>query len=840
MAEEKEITSIEYYEHKFKRLLPGKTDIYPGLYNESILKTKAKTAAQAHVPDDSLKDPNDATSEKGWIAPYDYYKEDTRQFNSDRSVSNGMVQKSDAAEDSDIFYKNLYWWNEDLHNWCVYKSDCINFPYLNSFYLHVWNGLNKWVPATYSFYADWTEKFAPLQNSIIYNKLQRGECIVMHRGAMKDTPNKWAFTNGPLTINHGFVLKKSDKFSVNSDNNFQTIRWSTPKHIQSSSEYEDANRLMRLNSDGEMFLVDIRFRSGFAATDSYKLILDHGHPWCQGHKFNACDKGTSYSCTFENFTSDESNGHLVYKKESQCNSYNNLDRTIYWNNTLANGITNKAITSDFIDKFGDTNIKTPLNYRGEVYNHILLNAFAMEKVFAVYFYKQDPTTGNAVLLQNNWLNQDIADDDPDKITVNGVTTAPIYMSYIDIQMLFYKGMREYWTMPARRSNGRTEVYSYDVWKIKNYPMLVAILSMLHPASTTDPGEYFNYEYAEQEEFVSAIVDGIHYATVPTVLFNINNDTTTGKLQVGELRLLPLIAAGMSELYKPQVSDYILTAFTGGILNGVFTQGSSFGENVLGAALGVVGFSVLGGPGAVLALYAINVYQKHKNANTIEMPKWSVNIYNYTETNSVYSLDSIEMRGSQQDQNYCNSVSTGLLNGLNSGFDRTKHIENYDSTLWGGYKVFIATKPVITDPVTSNLREGLSIGNPAVYRLPSGDILLASQLHWGGKNYLIGGPGDKVYNSVQYADKFINEVCQGYFGKGLDKTIDVHWLKEYKIEKDQDSQESGLVNNAALESGFVFEQINNNNTERFKMTVETTRPVVITSVSGENVDTAKKW
>lgn len=838
MAEEKVMNSIEYYEHQFKRLLPGKTDTFPGFYKDSVLKTKAKTADPQTPRDDRLTDPNDATSEKGWIAPYDYYKEDTRVFNNDRNVTNGMVQKSELAEDTDVFYKNLYWWCEDLHNWCVYKSDCVNFPYLNSFYLHVWNGLNKWVPAIYSFYADWNEKFAPVQNTIIFNKLQRGEAIVMHRGAMKDTPSKWAFSNGPLTVNHGFVLKKTEKFSVNSDNNFQTIRWSTPRHIESFSEYEDANRKMTINADGEAFLVDIRFRSDFAATDSYKLILEHGHPWCQGHKFNACDRGTSYSCTFHNFTSDE-NGHLIWKKESQCQSYNDLDRVAHWKNTYKDGLTNKAITQDFIDKYGNENIMTPLDYRGEVYNHILLNAFAMEKVFAVYFYKKDPITGQATLLENNWSNQDLPEGHPDIVTINGKTSAPVYMSYVDIQMMFYKGMRDYWTMPH---GGSTERFSYDVWKIKNYRMLLTVMSMLHPANAADPDAYFNYDYSVQEEFVSATVDGIHYTTYPTVLFSINNDTTTGELKVGELRILPLIAANMAALSEPRDIDYVLSMFLPGLMNGIVATGS-FANNVAATALGIVGFSLLGGPGAALAMYAFNVYQKHKNANTIEMPPWNVNTYTFMESNGTYTFPpagGIVMYGSYQDQNYCNTVANGILTALNYGFDRTKHIENYDSTFWGGYKVFIATMPTISDAATSNLREGLSIGNPAVYRLPTGDILLASQLHWGGKNRLIGGPGDNVYNSVQYADKFINEVCQGYFGKGLDKTIDQHWLKEYKLEKDQDSNESGLVSNAALEFGYAFEQINNNNTERFKMSVETNRPVVITSVSGENVDAAKKW
>ena len=137
-----------------------------------------------------------------------------------------------------------------------------------------------------------------------WTKLDRGEYIVMHRGALKNTPNNWLFSNGPLTINHAFVLKKADRYSVNSENNFQAIRWSSPKHIVNTTEYSQADDLMKISVAGNTFYVDFYIRDEFARTDSMwvmfttdannKEIPAHS-PFYSNHQLNCCHRKSSGS-----------------------------------------------------------------------------------------------------------------------------------------------------------------------------------------------------------------------------------------------------------------------------------------------------------------------------------------------------------------------------------------------------------------------------------------------------------------------------------------------------------------------------------------------------------------
>ncbi len=851
MAEEKVMNSISYYEREHKRIDPRPDNTYyvNGFYQESELKSKDKTRNAPNYADNSLQDESQATSDHGWIAPYDFYKENVHTTNPSTNVNNGFIQTEDETANSVFKFKDQYWWCEDLHNWCVYTTDCVNNPYLNSFYLNVWNGLDNWVPATYSFSADKTAKFSPLQNKIIQKKIDRGECIVMHRGALKNTPSEWKFSNGPLVINHAWILKKSETYSVNSENGFQAIRWSTPKHIVNNSEYSEADKLMRVTAGGLTFKVDIKVRKAFADTNSmWKMFAEdkkstdkttpHNLAFYSKHQMNACDYKTSYRCTFEYPVCENGgtgDGSVTWIEESQCNAYNHFGRTLYWR-TDSSGITNKAIDDDFKKKYGDENVKSPLNFRVCKYNHLLMNSMAMEKIFAVHIYMVG--TDGDVLLPNIWINKNAPEED--RRSYSGGTSYPIYMSYVDICMLFFNGsIVSDWNMPGNKDEGdRSVPFTKDgVWKIKNYPMVITLLSMLQRADQ-DPenvNKFFDMDYSKAQKWLAKTVDTLNTtASYFTVLYRPKEPDSDGTNYVMRY-----------EFYRPitqkdqDQATYIARYVA-----------DNFDNENLGTVAGVAVDVLCPIWGAVdLLTYAFSDDKKSKipeqlaNCARMTFIKKDDNTLELNTVND-YTLyiDHADRNTNDSGYKQMGLIVEKMLNSL-TGSQRIEYIDSMIT--WPGYKEYFAISDALFEPSTSNLREGLSISAPPVYRLPTGDIALCSQLHWAGENRLLGGPGDSnldnpAEDSVDKANRFINSQCRLYFGAGNNKTIDDHWLKEYKTEADISSKDFGLVENQSLQTGYVFEQINNNNTEKLKMTVTTFRPIVITTISGENVDTAKKW
>lgn len=853
MANEKIMNSISYYEREHKRLNPEpyKTSTFPGFYQEAVLKSKEKTNEVKNIKDDALQDEKDATTDKGWISPYDYYKDHSHVVDSRTDVNNGFLQADDVTNNNIFKYKDQYWWCEDLHNWCIYKSDCVNYNYLNSFYLHVWNGLDNWVPATYSFKVNYSEKFAPLQNKIIDKKLRNSECIIMHRGALRNT-NDWKFGNGPLTINQAFILKKADKYTVNSENNFQAIRWSSPKHIINESEYSEADDLMRIVVGGKEYYMDIYVRDGFAKTNSmWKMFgndennkaVPQRSPFFSSHQLNCCHRRSSGSCTFTypvcKNPGDGYDGSVSWEKESQCNSYNdNFPRVVYWKNANPNvpNYKNKAIPDDereaFVYNCGDEDVITPLNYRFCKYNHLLMSSMAMEKIFAVQIYGRN-SDGNLYLLPNIWMNSDApaADKRSDGTTNNN---PPIYMSYLDITMLCFKSSMSggtNWTMPGNVNDESHSTVEYDrdsIWKPKNYGMIVTLLSMFERADQdpSDKNKFFNADYNDStKKWIANTIDTISTGALYfTVLYQVAPEAN-GKVQINR-----------QEFYRPFTPEML----------GDPTTSYVWDTNRWAYAIPVI--DVFIGLGDLMSWGFSDDKEKY-----VQDQYTNCAVMNYTVSDGTYTFESLKDYTTSigdADENTDKSTLSGLhehskiiqnmLNSLTNG----QRIENIDSMIiWPGYKSFTIQIKEEMKAATSNLREGTSISNPAVYRLPSGDIALCSQLHWGGENRLLGGPGkteNPNQDSVDNADKFLNTQCKLYFGDGNKKTINEHWLKEYNTEDDVSSKDFGLVENQTLQTGYVFEQINNNNTEKIKLTVSTTRPIVITTGSEENVDVAKKW
>lgn len=79
------------------------------------------------------------------------------------------------------------------------------------------------------------------------------------------------------------------------------------------------------------------------------------------------------------------------------------------------------------------------------------------------------------------------------------------------------------------------------------------------------------------------------------------------------------------------------------------------------------------------------------------------------------------------------------------------------------------------------RAGLATGNPAIYRLPTGELLLCTTLIWGGMKAVCGkDPVD-----------FLNDFAIKFFGDGRDKTIHDHWLhNKSTINTDEETPTTG--------------------------------------------------
>ena len=171
---------------------------------------------------------------------------------------------------------------------------------------------------------------------------------------------------------------------------------------------------------------------------------------------------------------------------------------------------------------------------------------------------------------------------------------------------------------------------------------------------------------------------------------------------------------------------------------------------------------------------------------------------------------------------------------------------------------------------SNFRIGMPTGIPCVWRLPTGEIALCFTFIYradtGTPYHYEAHPQDgisigkswkyfrKYYNKAEdgyskiRADKmlgddfaaatqWLNDVCAAYFGKGLDKTIELDWLREYNLTVDSSSKVTNYDN--MLDSALQFEQQNINKENSLKCSFTVNRPVVTTETV-ETADYAKKW
>ena len=163
----------------------------------------------------------------------------------------------------------------------------------------------------------------------------------------------------------------------------------------------------------------------------------------------------------------------------------------------------------------------------------------------------------------------------------------------------------------------------------------------------------------------------------------------------------------------------------------------------------------------------------------------------------------------------------------------------------------------------NFRVPITKGIPPVWRLPTGEICLASFFSYcsdGGPGYVYVKTGagelfrkhplgntkaqqfaacDKILGDDEYEGaSWLNSICANFFGNGNDKTIANDWLHESKINSDTSEYTAASYNNM-LDSSKVFEQHNINKENSLKCSFTVNRPVVTTEEITTS-DYAKKW
>ena len=201
--------------------------------------------------------------------------------------------------------------------------------------------------------------------------------------------------------------------------------------------------------------------------------------------------------------------------------------------------------------------------------------------------------------------------------------------------------------------------------------------------------------------------------------------------------------------------------------------------------------------------------------------------------------------------------------------------NFQTLTIGNTNVYTNGNANVGHYAQTNFRGAVTIGCPAVWRLPSGEIALCTYMEWNvdnGKAYyykkrgycsqasnLPADYGFKKYYSKSIctetdndmwtildpesqaeSENAINGICRQFFGPGTNKTIENDWLNinPITIAKEEYSNASG-IKGSMLNSELVFEQHNINKENSLNCSFQINRPIV-TTTERPNQDYAKKW
>ena len=219
-----------------------------------------KTKIQA---DQETTDTNDNIDKKlasdNFITPTEYYNK------------NSEGTQGSAEKDKQGYYNTngtntnieiKWFWLEELKNWCTYTVSTNGHNALNIFTLSVWNGKNGWISISNETMTDdpfsrtqdlfgihklqepflldargyylSNSTFIPGTDKHVYTKLEPGKNdITQLRGLAQNVDLNNGVTEVksllPYRLHHirGFRLQKNTKYTINDQNNFQTIRWNT-------------------------------------------------------------------------------------------------------------------------------------------------------------------------------------------------------------------------------------------------------------------------------------------------------------------------------------------------------------------------------------------------------------------------------------------------------------------------------------------------------------------------------------------------------------------------------------------------------------------------------------
>lgn len=248
---------------------------------------KADTSVYDHSDEDNSASAN-ATSENGYIAPYEVTTTESNEYITDNKKSGFLKYEPDVAIEGNA--NATYFWVEDFKNWCTWKVNdntlYVNKPAVNSYTLCFWNGKNGFEPLTDEGLLNLTsdESVNSWQNDIL-NKLRRSTLtdsitvdnfINQYRGDFKDKGFMPYGDKVPGMQACTYILRKTIDYSINDSDSFQTFRYGNPMNIDLAQPASTSTYLRKILN---IYLDEgaVKRIWGDSLESAEKRIWDHTH-----------------------------------------------------------------------------------------------------------------------------------------------------------------------------------------------------------------------------------------------------------------------------------------------------------------------------------------------------------------------------------------------------------------------------------------------------------------------------------------------------------------------------------------------------------------------------------